>query len=374
MTKKLAIFLNLGDSVETHQKSGQWERFTSEYLDQYSQNFRHVYIFSYGVKTNPSKLPQNCTILPNTKKIHRYLYTFLIPFLHAKELKTCHVSRTMQTTGGIPAIISQILYKIPAIVTYGYNYTNFAQLNTNKFIAFLTNIYTSVILNLATKIIVTTPASEKKLDKHKHKLLLIPNGVNTHKFQTKPNYRLHKPVRILSIGRLTLQKQYRLAISGLAKLPPKIKTQIKYTIIGNGELENELQQLAQRKKIKLEIIDQVPHSKIPSSLKSADIYLHTSVIEGHPKSLLEAMAVGLPCLVVNSSKHVYQFLSNHQNALFSEPSEKNIATNLNNMIKNLQTRNIIGKNASETIRQKFDLPTLIKTEISILNKIATQIK
>ena len=112
-------------------------------------------------------------------------------------------------------------------------------------------------------------------------------------------------LNLISVCRLTEKKGIEFALRALGQLSisnPDIDWA--YTIIGGGELLDELKQLAKD----LDIADRViflgprPHSEVKQRLREAHIFLLPSVtaqdgdVEGIPVSLMEAMAAGLTVL------------------------------------------------------------------------------
>lgn len=102
---------------------------------------------------------------------------------------------------------------------------------------------------------------------------------------------------VVSVGRLTPAKDYptllRVAQRCRGALPAC------FLIAGHGELEAELRDLAGR----LGAGDAVRflglRHDVPRLLRSADLFLFTSVHEGFPNALLEAMAAGLPIVATD---------------------------------------------------------------------------
>jgi Glycosyltransferase len=101
---------------------------------------------------------------------------------------------------------------------------------------------------------------------------------------------------ILSIGELSKRKNHETAIKAIAKLK---NLNIFYIICGEGPLENYLSKLI----IKLELQEKVKllgfRHDINEICQSADIFVFPSIQEGLPVSVMEAMAVGLPCVATN---------------------------------------------------------------------------
>lgn len=110
-----------------------------------------------------------------------------------------------------------------------------------------------------------------------------------------------RPLRILSVARLTEKKGISCAISALervAKDHPDIDWQ--YDIVGTGELEDQLHAQAEASPVsgRIRFRGALPHGEVRHLLSTAHIFLLPSVsaangdTEGVPVSLMEAMASG----------------------------------------------------------------------------------
>ena len=137
---------------------------------------------------------------------------------------------------------------------------------------------------------------------------VIANGVFLDKFQ--PNLQLKEPTVIGFAGRYHTAKGYPYLFETMGLLKDK---NIIFKIAGSGaSLENpevkalfELHQLDARK---VHLLDQI--SNMPAFYQSIDAFLMTSITEGFPNVLVEAMASGLPCIStdVGDAKYIVQDL------------------------------------------------------------------
>lgn len=99
---------------------------------------------------------------------------------------------------------------------------------------------------------------------------------------------------VISVGELNKNKNNQVIIEAIAAIN---KSNIHYYICGIGEKEKELRNIAKNKKIENQIHFLGYRSDIYQLLQAADIFVMPSLREGLSRSLMEAMAVGLPCVV-----------------------------------------------------------------------------
>jgi len=98
-----------------------------------------------------------------------------------------------------------------------------------------------------------------------------------------------------TIGRLTSTKGYSYLIEAFAQLKEQIPS-AHLIFVGEGRLQNELEQQAAETPYADSIHFLGPRSDITSILKAIDVSVLSSIAEGLPRSLLEAMAARVPCI------------------------------------------------------------------------------
>lgn len=126
---------------------------------------------------------------------------------------------------------------------------------------------------------------------------IIPNAINEEFLQYEPP-RVAKRNVIVSVGRLAPQKNQKLLIRAFSQI---VKEFPEYTleIYGQGPEKENLVVLAKE----LGIEDRVRFKGFSKDIKSqicdARLFVLTSDFEGLPNSLIEAMALGLPCVTTD---------------------------------------------------------------------------
>lgn len=122
------------------------------------------------------------------------------------------------------------------------------------------------------------------------KLTLISNGTALAAPVTvRPGHALH----IGAVGRLVWQKDHRTLILAAEQLHLR-GIDFRLTIIGDGPLRKELEQLVAERGLDDRVSMPGFQQDVDACLRSFDVFAMSSIDEGQPVSLLEAMARGLP--------------------------------------------------------------------------------
>ncbi|MGA7507534.1 MAG: glycosyltransferase [Erwinia billingiae] len=133
------------------------------------------------------------------------------------------------------------------------------------------------------------------------KIHVIRMGIEPEQFNLQVRSALHSPLRILSVARLTEKKGLGIAVDA-CKYLKAAGADFKYTIIGYGDMEEELRNTIRTSNLEdcVELVGFKPQEEIKRYLDESDIFLLPSLtaadgdMEGIPVALMEAMAVGLP--------------------------------------------------------------------------------
>ncbi len=131
------------------------------------------------------------------------------------------------------------------------------------------------------------------------KIVKIPPAINIALFKARiPLVKLRKKIRLISVCRLTWKKGLTYGIRAL-KLLINEGFDIEYKIIGNGAQREELlfliEELGLNKHV--DLMGHLTQLDLKEILVESDVFLLPSVQEGFSNAVLEAQAIGVPCLV-----------------------------------------------------------------------------
>lgn len=129
-------------------------------------------------------------------------------------------------------------------------------------------------------------------EKLQKKSIIIPNAVNEAFYSTQ---RAPIPGMIVTCGRLNAQKNQKMLIDAFSRIAGRYPW-IRLRIYGDGDLRQALSQQI----TDLGLDDRVElmgvTTDVPSVLREASVFVMSSDYEGMPNALMEAMAVGVPCI------------------------------------------------------------------------------
>jgi colanic acid/amylovoran biosynthesis glycosyltransferase len=172
-----------------------------------------------------------------------------------------------------------------------------------------------------------------------------------------------RPKRILTVGRLVEKKGLGVLLTACAILKQR-GVPFHLVIAGSGPQEAYLRQRIERLKLTWQVTltgEAVPQEQLPNLLASADIYTQPCVwssdndVDGTPRTLMEAMATGLPC--VASRIAGLPEIVNHGRAglLVESGSCLELADSLEVLLTHPQIAEQFGKLAREFVERQFEI-------------------
>jgi glycosyltransferase involved in cell wall biosynthesis len=162
-------------------------------------------------------------------------------------------------------------------------------------------------------------------------------------------------VMLLSVGELNENKNHETIIKAIAKLN---NPDICYLICGKGGLEKHLKDLA----MSLGVSEQVKllgfRNDISEIYQAADLFVFPSYREGLSVSLMEAMAVGLPCVVSKIRGNV-DLIEEGKGGYLVDPEDINgFVKSILKLADNTELRMTLGSHNIVKVK-KFDLAAVI---------------
>jgi glycosyltransferase involved in cell wall biosynthesis len=144
----------------------------------------------------------------------------------------------------------------------------------------------------------------RELDLPVDRFVLIPNGIDLPKLESEPVEQSENGTRIASVGRLERYKGHHRVISALPHVL-KQKPDARLWIAGSGPYEEELKSLAGRlgvqDRVEIRAVPPEERLRFAKELSRSSLFVLFSEYETHPIAALEAIYLGCPVLVADTS-------------------------------------------------------------------------
>ena len=196
------------------------------------------------------------------------------------------------------------------------------------------------------------------------KLVTIPNMLDASKVQAQAAafnpYLGCDILHIASIGGMVPEKHFQNAIYA-AKLLKSVGVSFQWHLVGDGILREELLQCANNAGVTDCFIFEGNQPNPYPYLKHADLFVHPSYVESQGLVVLEAMALGIPC-VVTRSLGPCEYIVDGVNGVLTEQSPESLAEKVLDILTDRVLYERIKANtrcpeqfAPENVMQKIEL-------------------
>lgn len=161
-----------------------------------------------------------------------------------------------------------------------------------------------------------------------------------------PNPKLIRKHKIVSIGRLSEEKNHALLIKAFSNISAG---DYSLHLYGDGPLKDELQLLISNLGMSNKIFLEGKIDNVLDEISDAEIFVMASNYEGMPNALIEAMAMGLACISTNfPSGAAEELINDYENGiLIPVGSQVELENVLNNLIYDDNLKFKLMKNALE---------------------------
>ena len=368
--RRLGVLLNIGESLALYERMGQKDRLEQSYLARYARRFDEVRLFTYGDDEPRLEAVDRVQLIPKRVAGPELLYSLLMPIVRRRSFRDLSVIRSLQSIGGLPALVAKRLFGVPYVTTLGFFASEHYRVERGRLWAWIGGVIERAVVRGADAVIVTTDSLKEYAMTltTEDRIHMIPNGVELNLFdlaKRKPPFS-DPTTEILFVGRLSPQKD----LETLLRAASMLDFDYRITVIGEGERRRALERLAGDLKVAVEFIGAVPNRELPRYYLSADLFVLPSRIEGHPKALLEAFAAALPCIGARV-EGIAGLIENGKNGLLFDPGEP---TELADRISSLRAEPALaermGLEARRLVEDKFDLEKLLARELELLLGVA----
>lgn len=194
----------------------------------------------------------------------------------------------------------------------------------------------------------------------KMKIRRIYNGLDLSRFHfLSPKDR---PSRIVAVGRLVEKKGFPDLIEACALLAQR-NVNFECSIIGDGLLESQLRQRIENSGLeeKVRLVGPLPQSEVIQRVQGASVLAAPCVVatdedkDGLPTVLIEAMALGTPCVSTNVTGIPEIVIDGKTGLTVSQRDPPGLASALETLLNQPALRSNLARRARDHIEKEFDI-------------------
>lgn len=235
----------------------------------------------------------------NRERYHKLSPGIFFALYKLIKQKNIHILRTHKYRSNFYGRPAGWLAGVPVIISSEHNIYRDKEFRLSR------RVINGMLSRITDKMIAVSDAIGKDMVKYDgidpSRVMVIRNGVDTEKFNgmeetdmIRKEFSLGQEDIILGFtGRLVINKGLKYLIDAAALLKKEVDN-FKILIIGKGSLLDELKAMAKKNNVLDKVIFTGERRDIPALLSCLDIYVMSSIKEGLPNALLEAMASGRP--------------------------------------------------------------------------------
>jgi len=366
------LFFTRGASLGVWHSVGMFEREVALYRALQAQGVEVSFV-TYGDRSEygyAKRIP-GIRILCNWPGWPMERYERWLNWLHSLHFRRCDVIKTNQTDGSQVALRVAHFWSKCFVARCGYMWSS--NIGHQFGIDSPTHLYVRNIeqrvFSAADHIIVTTQAMAQdiytRVPGTETKTSVIPNYVETDRFAPSSIDALPDTVRpydVIFVGRLEAEKNLKALLGALDELGCRA------LLIGSGSLGDSLRRDFAHRADRLTWLARVPNTELPTYYSQARLFALVSHYEGHPKTLSEAMASGLPVLGTNVSG-IRTVIEHGVNGWLCNTDLGSIRDALRHLLDDAALRAELGRRARIYAEEHFSLPRIIRAELSIYDRL-----
>ena len=365
------ITMTYGNSFVTWEDAGILDRELALYM-RHVESGVEISFLSYGGSLDQTLMARFPTIkvLTNRWRLPMSIYAVLVPILFRSTLKRVDIIKSNQMYGSHVANWCNWIYKKKFVLRQGHDFVEHFKKEKHRhvFYRWLSHLYERFQFRQADAAVFT---SDKMLEDAKIRYakppetsLIIPNYIDSGAWD--PGYdcaTTRDRLRVAYFGRFTAQKNLEALIEAISQLP------VDLVLIGEGDTREKLEKLTKSIHASCEFVERVPQKRLVAILNRCNLFALPSHYEGNPKSLIEAMAFGIPVLVADSPG-IRELVIPGVDAIVVEPTVTGIRDGLRIFINmSAAERRQLGRYSRESVLREYSVDRIACLERDLFRRL-----
>lgn len=272
-------------------------------------------------------------------------------FRHHVEIVHAHTAHPIPM---VAAFLSSLITRRPYIISCR---GSDIRISSRKF---LHRMFQIPFLHEAKKILVVSHELSEILRQRygipKHQILVVENAYDDRIIHQLANIQLgtkaERGKRIINVANMRPEKDHITLLKGFKRLARSMKG-VHLSLVGDGPLRGELEEFCIQQGIhNVKFLGTLPHTDVLKHIANSDIFVLTSIEEGMPNVIIEALALGKP-IIATAVGGIPEVVKDGVNGILVRPKSPDlIAKALERLLCDSELRRKLGKAAVESVKNR----------------------
>lgn len=363
----LFLFMTEGMSLAKWRDLGMLKREMALYV-KLRPHLAGITIVSYGDREDDAVAAAfpGIDVVCNRWRLPQGIYRRLQAGMLRRACRGVAVYKSNQTSGAGLALSFARRGGVPFIARCGYMLSDFKRRADGE----SSEAYRKardlerMVFTAADRCQVTTEAMKQQVVAYgvaEDHVAVVPNYVDTELFAPDTAASAKRP-RVVFVGRLSAQKNPLLLVRALEGLDVEVD------MVGQGDLLAEAEREAERRSVAVTFHGSLPHEVLPRIINGGAVFVLPSHYEGHPKTLLEAMACGA-AVVGTAVPGIREVIDDGRTGLLCKPTVDALRAAVLRLLEDPALRRRIGAEARRYVENTLSLDRVAELELSVYRDV-----
>jgi glycosyltransferase involved in cell wall biosynthesis len=393
LADNLVLVLPRGLSLRDWNRVGHLDREWAYYQKLAAQFGRTILVSSGGpddqalgqklASTLPN--PSSLTLLWNDTRVLEPLFHASIPARVAQLLapQSSVLILTEQFTAGAAAVathahLKALQHRVALVARGGYLWSRFAarECGPDSPQAVLAGQIEAALCCSADMVMGTTPEMVSDLCWRYHidprEARCVPNFAIVPEVMTPASER--ERGLIVTAGNVLARKRIHILIEAIALMDPELKAATTLEVIGQGPELPKLRKTAESLGVSVRFVPTLPHAEFLERLSHASIYAQASDHEGHPRGVLDALAMGA-VVVASDAPGLHGMVKTGSTGILVPTAEpRDFANAFAGILTDPDWCDLLGGTAARTIHAEYGIDRVVSLAIEACRDAMRSVK
>jgi glycosyltransferase involved in cell wall biosynthesis len=355
------------------------------FYEKYSIDYGNISVLTFDENINSSNYDD---ILVHKgfnleKKIIKYPFLSLTPSIITLERKKdISIVQTNDTLVAFCALMAKKITGVPVVLRIGGEY--FTEINNwgerisinqkvrsrllNKIFATVFKKIGFYTMRRVDQLVSINSYMKNYLHNYGFDSIIIPNAIDISKYDlNNPNLSENY---LLCISNMDIPKKVEgiIVLFNALLILRKNGFEMKLMIAGDGSLRDYLEDYARKIGIDNSVVFLGVRQDIPELLSKCTIYVHSSLQDVFPNSILEAMASKKPVVAINVGG-VPEIITHNSNGILCDPSSEELSKSLILLLQNNNLTEKIRRAGFDTVNSRYTWAKVVELYYSQYQKV-----